>query len=530
MNLLLNWSRSRLAAAMVGGLLVSSVLPQVAVSAPVTVRLAPNGDLKTLDPLFNTAYITRNHGYLVFDTLFSQDSKGEPKPQMVDTFEYSDDGLKWRFTLRDGLLFNDGTPVTSEDCIASLERWAKKDTLGKLLFLHGAKFTAVNDKTFELTLEKPFGLVLAALSKPSGLPPFIMPKRLAETDPSVPVTEMVGSGPFIFKKKEWVPGNKVVYEKNPNYVPRKEPADGLAGGKVAHVDRVEWIYIPDANTAAAALQNGEVDMIESVTPDFLPLLAGNPDVTLTPTAASQGMIIPNHLHPPFNHPKVRQALLHLIDQKETVTAVGYTGDYATEYCPSLYTCSSPLATDAGAEPYKKVDVERAKELLKEAGYNGEKVVILYPTDNVNSPANLVVAEALKRAGVNVDLQAMDWASVAARRLRKDAPDQGGWNIFLTHGGYFDAGTPVTNPWLSAPCGNGLPGWPCDEELDRLRAQWIAEGDPEQSKALAAEIQRRAYEVVPYVVWGEFKPVIASKGLKNIELLKTGVPVMWNLSK
>ncbi|MVW70406.1 ABC transporter substrate-binding protein [Bordetella sp. 15P40C-2] len=498
--------------------------------ATTTVRMAPNGDLKTLDPSFNTVYITRNHGYMVFDTLFAQDSKGEIRPQMVDTWTKSDDGKKWSFTLRDGLQFNDGAPVTAADCVASIERWAKKDTLGRLMIKAGAKLNVVNDKTFELTLDNDFGLVLAALSKPSGMPLFIMPKRLADTDPNVPITEMVGSGPFLFKKDEWVPGNKVVYVKNPNYKPRAEPADGLAGGKVAKVDRVEWVYIPDANTAAAALQNGEIDMIESVTPDFLPVLEGNSEVNLIPSLASQGMVVPNFLHPPFDNAKARQAMYHVIDQAAFVSAVGYGGKYRTEYCGSMYTCSSPFATDAGAAPYKKPDFEKAKQLLKEAGYKNEKVVILYPTDNVNGPANLVLAQALQKAGFNVDLQAMDWASVAARRLKKDAPDNGGWNIFLTHGGYFDASTPVTNPWLSAPCGNGLPGWPCDEELDKLRAQWIAEGDPAKSKELAAKIQERAYESVPYVMWGEFKPVIATRGLKNTDLMKVGIPVMWNVEK
>lgn len=521
-------ARAFLAAPVLGGLMMAAGVPMA--QAATTVRLAPTADLKTLDPLFNTAYITRNHGYMVFDTLFSQDSKGEPTPQMVESWTSSEDGRNWSFTLRDKIMFNDGTPVTAADCVASIERWAKKDTLGRLMMQAGATFKVVSDNTFELSLEKPFGLVLAALSKPSGMPLFIMPKRLADTDPSTPVTEMVGSGPFLFKKEEWVPGNKVVYEKNPNYVPRSEPADGLAGGKVVKVDRVEWLYIPDANTAAAALQNGEVDMIESVTPDFLPMLEANSDVQLTAATASQGMIIPNHLHAPFNNPKARQALYHLVNQQEFVSAVGYSGKYRKDYCPSMYTCDSPLATEAGSAPYKTPDIEKAKALFKDAGYKGEKVVILYPTDNVNGPANLVLAQALEKAGINVDLQAMDWASVAARRLKKDSPADGGWSIFLTHGGYFDASTPVTNPWLSAPCGNGLPGWPCDETLDELRSQWIAEGDPEKSKALAFSIQERAYEVVPYVMWGEFKPVIATRGLKNVELMKTGIPVMWNVEK
>lgn len=520
-------SRTLLAGAVVGGLLMGAAVPVV---AQTTIRLAPSADLKTLDPLFTTAYITRNHGYMVFDTLFSQDSKGEIQPQMVDTWTTSEDGMSWSFTLRDKLTFNDGTPVTAADCVASIDRWAQKDTLGRLLMQAGAEMNVVDDRTFEITLKKPFGLVLAALSKPSGMPLFIMPKRLAETDPATPVTEMVGSGPFLFKQEEWVPGNKVVYEKNPAYVPRDEPADGLAGGKVVKVDRVEWIYIPDANTSVAALQNDEVDMIESVTPDFLPVLEGYADVTLTPAAASQGMVVPNQLHPPFNHPKARQALYHVINQQETVSAVGFSGAYRTDYCPSMYTCDSIFQTDAGSEPYQTPNIEKAKQLLEEAGYNGEKVVLLYPTDNVNSPANLVVAKAMESAGINVDLQAMDWASVASRRLSKAAPNEGGWNIFLTHGGFFDASTPVTNPWLSAPCGNGLPGWPCDEKLDELRDQWIAESDAEKSRELAAAIQERAYEVAPYIIWGEFKPVIATRGLKNVELMKTGIPVMWNVEK
>lgn len=527
MNHFLTRSRSVLMGAVLGALLVGAAVPA---AAQTTIRLAPTADLKTLDPLFTTAYITRNHGYMVFDTLFSQDSKGEVKPQMVDNWTSSEDGMKWSFTLREGLTFNDGTPVTAADSVASINRWAQKDTLGRLMMQAGAEITVVDDSTFEIELKEPFGLVLAALSKPSGMPLFIMPKRLAETDPATPVTEMVGSGPFLFMADEWMPGNKVVYEKNPNYVPRDEPADGLAGGKVVKVDRVEWIYIPDANTSVAALQNNEVDMIESVTPDFLPVLENNPDVTLTPAAASQGMVIPNQIHPPFDNPKARQALYHVVNQQETVSAVGFSGAYRTDYCPSMYTCDSIYSTDAGSEPFQTPDIEKAKELLKEAGYNGEKIVFLYPTDNVNSPANLVVARAMESAGLNVDMQAMDWASVASRRLSKAAPEDGGWHIFLTHGGFFDASTPVTNPWLSAPCGNGLPGWPCDEKLDELRDQWIAESDQEKSLALAAAMQERAYEVAPYIMWGEFKPVIATRGLTNVELMKTGIPVMWNVEK
>ncbi len=519
-------SRQGLLASLLGGVLLTVGVASTA----STLRIAPHADLKTLDPLFTTAYITRDHGYMVFDTLFSQDSKGEAQPQMVDTWTRSDDGMKWSFTLRDGLLFNDGSAVTAEDCVASIHRWAQKDTLGKLMMQAGAQLAVVDEKTFTITLEKPFGLVLAALSKPSGMPMFIMSKRLADTDPATPVTEMVGSGPYLFMKDEWVPGNKVVYEKNPHYVPRQEPADGLAGGKVAKLDRVEWIYIPDANTAVSALQNGEIDVLERVAPDYLPMLENNSEITLIPAAATQGMAILNQIQPPFDNPKLRQAVYHLINQEETLAATGYSGKYRNDYCPSMYTCDSPFTTDAGSAPYRTPDIEKAKQLLKEAGYDGAPVVFLHATDNVRAPADLVIAKAMEKAGFKVDLQAMDWASVASRRLKKDKPEDGGWNVFLTQGGFFDASTPVVNPWLSAPCGNGLPGWPCDEKLDELRDQWIAEGDAEKSKALAAALQERAYEVVPYVMWGEFKPVIATRGVKHTELLKIGIPMMWNIEK
>jgi peptide/nickel transport system substrate-binding protein len=438
--------------------------------------------------------------------------------------------LTWTFTLRKGLVFSDGSPVTAVDAVTSIERWGKKDNLGRAMFAAGAQLKADSVETFTLTLKEPFGLVLDALSKPSGNPLFIYPQRLAKTDVNTPVTEMVGSGPFLFVKEEWVPGNKVVYVKNPKYVPRSEPADGLAGGKVVKVDRVEWVYIPDGNTAVAALKNGEIDMIESVTPDFLPSLAADKNVQLNMSSPAQGMMVINTLHPPFNNAKARQALYHMVDQETYTAALGYPDKYRVKYCGSLYTCNTPVELTTGSERYRKADLNKAKQLLKESGYKGEKVVVLYATDQVLAPASQVTISLLKKIGVNVDVQTMDWASVAARRLKKDAPEKGGWHIFHTYGTYFDAATPITNPWLAASCGNSLPGWPCDEELDKLRNAWIKEGDVAKRKDLAGKMQVRAYETVPYVMWGQYYPVHATRGLKNHEPMKVGIPVMWNVEK
>ena len=175
-----------------------------------TLRFVPHADLKILDPIWTTAYITRNHGYLIYDTLFATDGNLKVQPQMVDKWSASANKMRWSFTLRDGLKFHDGHPVTAEDCVVSLKRWGARDTVGRLLLASVSKLGPVDRKTFTLELEQPFGLVLEALGKPSSNVPFIMPARLAVTDPNEQVKEAIGSGPYRFVKDEWQPGNRVV--------------------------------------------------------------------------------------------------------------------------------------------------------------------------------------------------------------------------------------------------------------------------------------------------------------------------------
>ncbi|MCI3952652.1 MAG: extracellular solute-binding protein family 5, partial [Burkholderiales bacterium] len=330
-------------------------------------KFIPQADLRILDPISTTAYITRNHGYMIYDTLFAIDAKFEVKPQMVEKHELSKDKLTYTFTLRDGLKFHDGQPVRSRDCIASIERWAKRDALGQKLAEATESWTPVNDKTFRLKLKKPFPLTLEALGKPSSNVPFIMPERIAKTDAFKNITETVGSGPFKFVKEEWVPGNKVVYVKNNDYVPRKEPPSWASGGKVVKVDRVEWIYIPDSATAAAALNAGEADIWEQLPPDLIPVLSRNKDITVKniDPLGSMGMIRFNFLYPPFNNPKMRQALLYAVNQQDYV--IGIAGNPKNGHpCYSYFTCGTPLATEAGAEPLKgKRNFDKAKQLIKE---------------------------------------------------------------------------------------------------------------------------------------------------------------------
>src|ERR1700751_350082 len=270
-------SLSHSMAAVIGALLTAAVLvaPAALAQGQKVLKFIPQADLRILDPITTTAYITRNHGYMIYDTLFATDAKFQVQPQMVDKYELSKDQLTYTFTLRDGLKFHDGAPVRSADCIASIERWAKRDALGQKLAEATESWKAVNDKTFTLKLKKPFPLALEALAKPPSNVPFIMPARIAKTDASTNITDPIGSGPYKFVKEEWVPGSKVVYVKNTDYVPRKEPPSWAAGGKVVKVDRVEWIYIPDSATAAAAINAGEVDWGEQMTPVLVPVTARN---------------------------------------------------------------------------------------------------------------------------------------------------------------------------------------------------------------------------------------------------------------
>jgi peptide/nickel transport system substrate-binding protein len=497
-----------------------------------TLRVVAHADLKILDPTFTTAYITRNFGYMVYDTLFAQDASGHPKPQMVEKYTTSKDGLDWTFTLRPGLKFSDGTNVTSADAVASIERWGARDSIGRAMGAAGAQWKAVDARTFTLTLKEPFGMVLDGLAKPSGFPPVIMPERLAKQPTTAPLHDAIGSGPFMFKRDEWVPGNKAVFVRNPYYVPRSDPPSGLAGNKAPHFDRVEWLYLPDSNSAIAALKRGEVDVIEQVPADYITPLRQDPQVKVRANGWMQGFIVMNELYPPFNNIKARQALAHAVSQEKFMAAMGYPLDMRMSYCASFFICGTKYETSAGAEAFRQPDLAKAKQLLAESGYKGEKVVVLVPTDVTYTNAEaLMTVQAMRSIGMNVDVQNMDWASLGARRAKKEAPAAGGWNVYPTVAGQFDVDSPITNAYLSAACGTALPGWPCDKQLDELRTAWIKETNPAKRKKLLDEFQQRAYEALPYINAGQYQAASAYRAnLKGIDKMWNGLPTVWVLDR
>jgi len=518
-------------------ILVSCALLAMLAAAPfaaaqTTLRVVMHADLKVFDPVWSGAYIVRNHGYMVYDTLFSIDEKFEAKPQMVDSWTTSDDGLVWTFKLRDGLQFHDGAPVTSEDVIASLKRWAARDSMGAKLNLVLKEYKAVDPRTFQIVLKEKFGAVIESLAKPSVVVPFIMPKRVAETDPFKQFEDTTGSGPFILKKDESKPGVVTVYVKNTKYKPRNEPPSGLAGGKVVSVDRVEWVWIPDTETQVNALIKGEVDMVEAVNHDILPVLEKDKNIRIiTGTSPQQVTFRMNWLIPPFNDARVRRAAMMALSQEEFLQAsIGDPKYY--RLCKALFTCGSPLASDAGMAEMLNGNAQKARALLKEAGQEGAAVVMIQPTDlQLLKPWPLVAKAQLEKAGFKVEVQASDWSTMVNRLVsKKGPPSEGGWNAFVTSWAQVDVLDPLMNPSLASTCEKARAGWPCDEQMEKLRDKYVKAATLAERKAVVEEIQRHQAEIVTHVHLGEWFGVSAVRS--NIQTLAVPpqVTVFWAVSK
>jgi peptide/nickel transport system substrate-binding protein len=509
-------------------------LPSIARAQGSSVlRFIPQADLTVLDPVWTTAYVTRNHGFLVFDTLYGSDGSYKPSPQMVAGHTVDNDGKLWKLTLRDGLKFHDGTPVLARDCVASIQRWGRRDAFGSALLAATDELTAPDDKTIQFRLKRPFPLLPDALGKSSSNMPPMMPERLAKTDAFTQVTEMVGSGPYKFKADERVPGAKVVYEKFAGYVPREGGAtDWTAGPKVAHFDRVEWTTIPDAATAAGALQNGEQDWWDYATADLLPLLrkAKNLKVTVQDPSGQIAIMRMNQTQPPFNNPAIRRAVLHAVDQTDFMTAVAGTDEAMWHTGVGVFCPGAPMASDAGmAALTSKRDLSAVKAEIKAAGYNGEKVALLVAADfPVLKALSDVGADMLKQCGFNVDYQALDWGTLNQRRVKKDPVDAGGWSCFFTA----FAGTDMLNPAghlaMRANGADAWIGWPDSPKLEQLRTDWFVAPDVPAQQKIAQEIQVQAFQDVPYLPLGQYLQATAyNTALSGVN---NGFAMFWNVKR
>lgn len=495
-----------------------------------TLRAVPTSDLKVLDPIWTTATISQNHGYMIYDTLFGLDAQGKVQPQMVDKFTVSKDNLAWTFTLRPGLAFHDGKPVTGDDVVASLSRWAKRDPLGQRMFAALETIEAVPPNGFRLVFRQPFPLVLDALAKPNTSAPFVMPKRVADTPADKQIDDYTGSGPFIFKKDEFRPGEKVVYARNPRYQPRQEPPSGTAGGKRVYVDRVEWVILKDEQTQVNALLNGEVDMVELLPSGQYDALKKNPAVELLKMAGGMATLHLNHLVAPFNDPRIARAALLAINQEAMMRAQGLHRElYST--CISVYPCGTLYASQNAGDFTGKPQLEKARQLLKEAGYNGKPVVLLHPSDLASlNKYPVVYAQLLKQAGFNVDLQTMDWSTLITRRAKKDPAEKGGWNAFISVWPEATLLNPMFMSFLTGTGEKGWFGWATDDKLEALKSAFSATSDPAERKRLAEAIQLRVYETGLMAPIGQgYLTTAVRKGVVD-GVVPAPAFVYWNIRK
>lgn len=511
--------------------LLAGVITVPALAQTSTLKIIPSSNITVLDPIWTTAYVTRNFGYMVYDTLFATDLEGRIKPQMVDKWKVSPDNRTWTFTLREGLEFHDGKPVTSEDVVASIRRWASRDTFGGQLAKSTERYETPDAKTFTIVLKEPFGLVLEALGKPSSNVPFIMPKRMADTPADTQVKESIGSGPYVFKADEFRPGERVVFTKNTRYKPRAEAPSGTAGGKNVYVDRVEWMIIRDAQTQMNALLNGEADILEQPAFEQYATLRTNADVQLVDAqpAGNQFILRFNFLQPPFNNEKVRRAAMLALGQEAFLrTQVGAAG--LTRYCKSMFPCGTLFESEQTGDYTGIAMPVKAKALLAEAGYKGEPVVLMRPTDNATiGKLPLVAKQQLEQAGFKVDMQAMDWSTLVARRAKKDAPSAGGWSAFMTSWTASDILNPITMAMMNATGDKGWFGWQNDPKLEEIKTQFAQAKTDAEKKKFAVAAQLRAFETATHVPVGQYNQPAAVR--KNISgLVPAGAQVYWNIRK
>jgi peptide/nickel transport system substrate-binding protein len=511
----------------------AATLPRFAIAQPAKSRVlkfVPQSNLTLVDPIITTAAVSTNHGFMVWDTLFGLNSKLEPKPQMAEGYTVSDDGRTYLIKLRDGLKFHDGEPVRAQDAAPSLARWAARDTFGQTVATYVDSWGVQDDKTVKVTLKEPFPLLIEAIAKGDAVVAFVMPERLAKTDPFKTITEIVGSGPFRFLKDEFVSGSSVAYAKNADYVPRQEAPDWTSGGKVVNFDRIEWKIIPDAATAASALQAGEVDWYEQVQADLVPLLRKNPAIGLGPSNP-QGYIAGmrfNHLYPPFNDVKLRQAVLIAVNQEDYMRAV--TGDDPSLYqiCRSQYPCGTTYGTEVKGDN-QTGNIAKAKAMIKEAGYAGQKGVLINPTDFASiEPLGDITYDLLQnKLGINMEMVATDWGSVVQRRASKEPVEKGGWSVFHT---WFSGGF-VLNPVVSAPFrgANGWFGWYVNQKVEDLTKAWLKAPDMDTRKKIAAEIQAENFTQVPTITLGQFQiPMAYRTSLKDI--VPCSSPLFWGVKR
>ena len=497
-----------------------------------TLRYVPHANLANLDPIWSTQLISRIHGFMVYDTLYGTDAELRPHPQMAAGHVLENEGRTCTVMLRDGLHFHDGEPVLARDCVASLHRWMKRSPVGQTLDSQLDVLDAPDDRRLRFRLKKPFPSLFAALGSVASPVPFVMPERLARTDPFAQITEVTGSGPFRFKADEFVTGSFVVYERNPGYVPASSGVPSLtAGPKVVHLERVEWHVIPDAATASAALQAGEIDWYENPSPEIAAQLRRRRDLTVErmDRLPYLGILRFNHLLPPFDDVRARQALLPAISQTDFMTAI--VGPDPTMYRDDvgIFPPETPLASHTGLAPLMGPrDLEKAKRLLRAAGYDGQTVRFIGTHEGLVAGPTELAADLLRRVDLNLDYAVSDLATWIRRRTSREPIQNGGWSVFVTATPGFELASPASHAPLRANGTAAWPGWPSIPKLEAMREAWLDASDLSDQQRIASEIQGVAMEELPFVPLGAFWSNTALR--RDLTDRVAGFPIFWNIRR
>ncbi len=500
----------------------------VPASAETTIRAVWEGDLRIVDPHSNI-YITRNFANHVYDALIVRNLQNEFKPQMLESWDVSSDSLTYTFKLRSGLKFHDGSPVRAQDSVASIRRWAAKNWAGGLLMKHVSSIDIVDDSTFAIKLSDAFPHVIRMLS--AGV--FVVPERLASGDPAKPLTEVMGSGPFKMNMADWVPGSRLRLTKNEDYVPRQDAPDGLAGAKIANIDGFDIVTMVDPETRFNSVTQGEVDYIQSLSIDYLPLVEQDPNLVVDDNEgrlAKLGVILTNQSQPPFNDLRVRKAFQYAIDSAEIMTALGLPEKYQLPNCRSIFICGStaPYESNAGAEDIIKPNIEKAKALLAEAGYKGEPIVGLHTTSIRNFDlASTVVEQQLRRVGFNVQPEAMEFPTLVSRASSKEPVSNGGWSYLVMHSDAVDLRDPLMNSYVNRNCTDYMSGFFCNQKVSELREKLLSASTDEEIRGISVELQKEYAESAVMIIWGQYiDPAIQNKKLTGIS--PAGMPVFWGM--
>ncbi|MBN8629285.1 MAG: ABC transporter substrate-binding protein [Rhodobacterales bacterium] len=524
-------------------LLQTSLASGVALAVPSLLRAqATSGSEEVIwakglpsifDPYTTTDFNTLDYAFGVYDMLFGLDSNLAPQPQMLSSWTVSEDNNTYSFVLRDGLMWHDGTQVTSADCVASIRRWFQTPS-GQLVGERAVEVAAQDDKTFTIVLEKPLGVLIDQLAQVVTYPLFIMREQDANRPPSEAVTTFIGSGPYRFNEALYSPGISVTFDKFEEYVPRDDATDGLAGAKIANVKRVIWNNLREQQMAMAALQAGEVDLIVQPSADLFPMIEADPNLVLTNLYKSgyDYFLRMNCLQKPFDNVKARQALLHLVNQEAFLQVIN-PSQRGNRSVSSLFGTDTAYTNDENTEWVNKTgDIELAKQLLAESGYAGEKVVLLDPTSWIEAHnATLYLGSELRKIGMNVEIVSTDWPGLVARRAKKGPTDQDGWSIFITSVSDFSLSSPISSSYTTMNGEDGWFGWPTSEEYQALRSKWPDVIEAEERQEIAREMQRIWWDYVGWVYLGQVPTLTAyRKELTGVLGHPAGGFVMWNMQK